>query len=604
MTMPGHVLALVDHPNLDVPLLPVLQELARRGHRVEALVVEHGRADNLRAAGLTVQVDPAALPVFLGATGPRLFLTAADMIPQHALGVRCELLCRQHGVPSLALEHAPFSLGHNDGFPPHLAFGADVMAVVGQEDARRYGLLGLDPRRLVVTGAPAMDGLTGMRDQARGSRGRGVTIFGQGHTWVGARSAQRCDADAWCAELASLYALLCARWPDTPLRIKPHPAEPAHGTAALYTRAIPPALAGRVQVLSTDTANRELILDSELVISFSSSVWLEARILDRAAVFLSLQQRTGRTAAHIEAMGGTWLPGRALDFTARFTPRLDELAACAVSRPPADEEILAAYAGPLDGRAAVRVADLAEELLASGPPDVDLPDLTFDGPGERPRLLRPQVSYAHYVHQQALAEEVMAAGVEQPFVLELAPEGSDLAAHLPLAFHWRHGEPLAGAPPVPAPLGWFDVVVAPDLWAGGLPDDPSAELTAMIALARRRLVFSVAAAAGDELFGAAAQLLATGDLDDALPDCRPDPQGLATLCRASGLSLRVQAVQNGASWCQSLLLENLGLDPEALLAVRRSLQAVGYPHEHGERGVRLVFTLSRPEETRPRNPGA
>ena len=87
MTMPGHVLALVDHPNLDVPLLPVLQELARRGHRVEALVVEHGRADNLRAAGLTVQVDPAALPAFLGATGPRLFLTAADMIPQHALGV-------------------------------------------------------------------------------------------------------------------------------------------------------------------------------------------------------------------------------------------------------------------------------------------------------------------------------------------------------------------------------------------------------------------------------------------------------------------------------------------------------------------------------------
>ncbi|MBK7672847.1 MAG: hypothetical protein IPJ24_15900 [bacterium] len=232
-----------------------------------------------------------------------------------------------------------------------------MMAVVGQDDARRYGLLGLDPRRLVVTGAPAMDGLTGMRDQARGSRGRGVTIFGQGHTWVGARSAQRCDADAWCAELASLYALLCARWPDTPLRIKPHPAEPAHGTAELYTRAIPPALAGRVQVLSTDTANRELILDSELVISFSSSVWLEARILDRAAVFLSLQQRTGRTAAHIEAMGGTWLPGRALDFTARFTPRLDELAARAASRPPADEEILAAYAGPLDGRAAVRVAD-------------------------------------------------------------------------------------------------------------------------------------------------------------------------------------------------------------------------------------------------------
>ncbi|MBK7672848.1 MAG: hypothetical protein IPJ24_15905 [bacterium] len=126
----------------------------------------------------------------------------------------------------------------------------------------------------------------------------------------------------------------------------------------------------------------------------------------------------------------------------------------------------------------------------------------------------------------------------------------------------------------------------------------------MIALARRRLVFSVAAAAGDELFGAAAQLLATGDLDDALPDCRPDPQGLATLCRASG---PVAARAGGAE--RRLVVPvaaagEPGLDPEALLAVRRSLQAVGYPHEHGERGVRLVFTLSRPEETRPRNPGA
>lgn len=595
MTTFGHILALVDHPNLDLPLLPVLRELAGRGHRTEALVVEHGRADRLRAESVPVVTDPAALTAFLAATGPRLFLTAADMIPQHALGVRCVLLCRERAVPTLSLEHAPFSLGHDDGFPPHLAFAADVMAVVGREDARRYQDLGLDPRRLVVTGAPALDALTGARAAARAGdrRGRGVVIFGQGHTWVGPGSAQGRDPDEWRAALSALYALLCDRWPDAPLRVKPHPAEPAHGTAEHYTRAIVAGLTGRVEVLPAETDNRELILGSALVISFSSSVWLEARILGRPAVFLSLQPRTGRTAADIAAMGGLWLPGREPDFAARLAPHLDALTARASAADSVDESVLSAYAGPLDGGAAARVAELATTLMASGPPEVELPELTFDGPGQRPRALRPQVSYAHYVHQQALADEVMAAGVEQPVVLELAPEGSDLVAHLPLAFHARHDGLVHDGPPVTARYGYFDVVVAPDLWAGGLPTDPAAELAAMMALARHRLVFSVAAGAGDELFAAAAGLLEAHDLEDALPGCRPDPAGLATLCRATGHRLRVHAVHNGASWCQALLLENLGLAPEALASVRRSLQAVGYPHELGERGVRLLFSLER-----------
>lgn len=40
-------------------------------------------------------------------------------------------------------------------------------------------------------------------------------------------------------------------------------------------------------------------------------------------------------------------------------------------------------------------------------------------------------------------------------------------------------------------------------------------------------------------------------------------------------------------------MENLGLDPESLYAVRRSLQAVGYPHERHDGGVRLVFVLEK-----------
>ncbi|MBK8167358.1 MAG: hypothetical protein IPK64_15555 [bacterium] len=595
-TTPGHVLVLVDHPNLDLLLLPLVGELAGRGHRVEVLVVEHGRSHRLREAGVQPSTDPAAFEAFLAASGPKLFVTGADLIPQHALGVRCEMLCRAHGVPSLALEHAPFSLGHDDGFPPHLAFGADVMALVGDEDARRYAALGLDPRRLVVTGSPAFDHLAVARETSSGTHAEavaGVTVFGQGHTWVGPHSSQRQDPQRWRAELAALYGALASRFPGAPIRVKPHPAEPAHGTDALYVDAVPPELAGRVEVLSTDSDNVPLILASSLVISFSSSVWLEARILGRTAVFFSLQPRLGRTAADIEAMGGLWLPGRTPDFAARLEPHLDRLAAEARVPRPAVGAVLDAYAGPVDGRATARVAELAERLLREGPPDVERPDLVFDDPASRPRQLRPQVGYARYVHLQALADEVMGAGVEQPVVLELAPSGSDLAAHLPLAFHFRREGLLAGGEPVLPKHGYFDVVVAPNLWAEGLPPNLALELASMLALARRRVVFSLVADAIDELQEAVANLLPADEQPDPLPRCRPSLDMLTTLCRTTGAQVQVRSIQNGASFVQALLLDHLGLDPDSLCAARRTLQAVAYPHEKREGGVRLVFTLSR-----------
>lgn len=598
-TMHGHILVLVDHPNLDVLMLPLIRELAGRGHRVEALVVEHGRAHRLREAGVQPTTDPAAFEAFLAEAGPRLFVTGADLIPQHALGVRCEVLCRAHGVPSLALEHAPFALGHDDGFPPHLAFGADVMALVGSEDARRYGVLGLDPKRLVVTGSPAFDALAVARNAASGGgaragAGAGVTIFGQGHTWVGPHSSQGQDPERWRAELTLLYRALATRFPEAPIRVKPHPAEPAHGTDVLYLDAVPPDLAGRVEVLPTESDNTPLILASSLVISFSSSVWLEARILGRAAVFFSLQPRTGRTAADIEAMGGVWLPGRTPDFAARLEPQLDRLVVAAREPGPAAVAVLEAYAGPVDGRATARVADLAERLLREGPPDVERPELVFDDPTSRPRLLRPQVGYARYAHLQALADEVMGAGVEQPVVLELAPAGSDLAAHLPLAFHFRREGLLAGGEPVLPKHGYFDVVVAPDLWADGLPPNLALELASMLALARRRVVFSLVADAIDELQEAVANLLPGDEQPDPLPRCRPPLDMLTALCRATGARVQVRAIHNGASFVQALLLDHLGLDPASLYAARRTLQAVAYPHEKRDGGVRLVFTLSRP----------
>jgi len=293
-----------------VVVLPVIRELTGRGHRVRALVCDFGRADRLQAAGVETTTNAAVFDAFLGASGPRLFLNAAD-----------------------------------------------CMALCGDEDARYYAKMGLDPRRLVVTGAPAFDHLATARAGGGGMAGKGVTIFGQGQTWVGPRSTLGHAPDAWCEELARLYRVLCRHFPDAPLRVKPHPAEAAHGIAALYERAVPADLAGRVQMLANaDDNNAQLILDSALVVSFSSSVWLEARFLGRTAAYFSLRPRSGRAGAELDALGGTWIPGRGLDLTARLEPHLDRLAQRAREPAPADENVLRRYVGPPDGRAAARAA--------------------------------------------------------------------------------------------------------------------------------------------------------------------------------------------------------------------------------------------------------
>lgn len=586
---PGCILALVDHPNVDIVLMPVLAELIERGHRVSAMVLDHGREERLHAAGFATTRDAAALDSFLAAGGPRLFLNAADQVPQHARGVRCDLQCRESGVPSLTVQHATFAVARDVPYGAHLAFAADRMAVHGDDDAAHYAASGIDPRRLVVTGAPAYDALARVRAQHL-PVGEGIAVFGQTQTWVGPRSTLGHDPEAWCAGIARLYEVLAARFPGSPVRVKPHPAEEAHGLADLWRCSVPAALTGRVEVVPPTADNAQLIAGSALVLSFSASVWLEARCLDRAAVYFSLRDRTGAAAADLAALGGTWLPGRGLDLADRLESKLDRLAELARAPQAADEAQLRRYVGPLDGGAAARVADLAERMLVEGPPDVVVPDLVFDSPEARPRLLRRQAGYARYVHLQSLADEVTAAGVEHPRVLELAPEGSDLVAHLPLAVHERRGGLLAGTD---LPGGPYDVVVAPDLWQEGLPPDPVAEIIAMIALARRRVVFSVAVDAIDEMHELAVRLLQRGPLVDAPPPCRPGADGVVALCRATGIHARVHGIHHTTSYCQALVVENLGLEADSLAAVRLALQASGYQKERCAGGVRLVFVLDR-----------
>ncbi|MFH2051760.1 MAG: hypothetical protein ABIK96_04760 [bacterium] len=589
----GAVLALVDHPNLDILLGPVLKLLLDRGHRARAMVVQAGRPDRLAALGVPLVEDLEGLDRFLEGDGPRVMINGADMIPQHTLGIQADLACRARDIPTLTLEHAPFAVAYDDGFPPHVDFAADVMAVIGEVDRQEYLALGIDPSRLVVTGSPPFDQLVQTREARSGveSAPRDIAVFSQSHTWAGPRSSQGHDLEAWRDQWRLLYEVLGERFPEARILVKPHPAEPFHGTDRIYLDAVPAGMAGRIEVLPTEADNAGLILGSRFVLSFSSTVWLEARILGRPCAFFPLQKRGGRLARDVEALGGIWIPGKSLDFVERLRPHLDRLGDLETGLPEGD--LLERYAGPLDGGATARIAAAVERLLEEGPPPAAPPALVFDGEGVLARRLRPQTSYANYVHLEALARAAQVPERPQPFVLGVVGRHRSLRDHLPLAQYSEvQGFPETGGLLPFADLA-FDCVIAPDLLLAGEASAHPRMLAELLRLARVKVVTSLPTGLGRERLLDLAGLV---ELDLGRRLEFGTDQDLAALDRfvrdVPGVKVTVKDCHHAMSWLQSEILENLGLEPDALEAVRLSLQAVGPRHEARGHCVRRIYILT------------
>jgi len=504
------------------------------------------------------------------------------------------LLCRGAGIPTLTLEHAPFAIAYDGILPPHLEFAADRMAVIGEQDRRQYLALGVAPERLVVTGCPAFDSLrtTAAKNGGKTNALTDIALFGQNHTWTGPRSLLALDPDAWAAQLGRFYAVLGEAFPAARIRIKPHPAEPFHDTDKLYLQSVPAAMKDRVELLPTDTDNATLILDSALVISFSSTIWLEARILGRPCAFFSITERSGRLADDVRNMGGIWISGDGLDFIDRFVPHLPRLQQATAAPADCDAELLAAYAGPATGTATGRVVAAIEDLLAAGAPPVEMPTLIFDRENTDPRRLWPAIPYADYVHLQTVADEAMIVPQTRPLVLAVMPDDYRLAQHMPVARVTGYHETIAAGSRLPFADGAFDVVVAPDLWARVAAEDRAAILAEMLRVAGQRVITSTATAEGSRQYAEIVNLL--GLDPDHLPafSDAPDPESIARIIRQHGANLRLKSCHQVASWMQAMILEGLGLEYASAAALRSSLQAAGYSHEHRGIAVRTLHIIT------------
>ena len=99
------VFVLIDHPNLDYLLVPVVRRLHRSGRvRVVPCVCDFGNESLLREAGIPYTRQLDAFGEFVRTPGRKLFLNGAhaDWGP-HLRGKQLDLACRERGAVGTAL---------------------------------------------------------------------------------------------------------------------------------------------------------------------------------------------------------------------------------------------------------------------------------------------------------------------------------------------------------------------------------------------------------------------------------------------------------------------------------------------------------------------
>ncbi len=362
------VAVMIDHPNLDILMMPVISELQSRGHDVQALVTGCGVSDRLAAGGFAFTEDEAVMDRFLAADGPRLFLNGADLVPHHPRGMDFDRRCAEAGVPTLTLEHAPFAVDWDGPFPEDWKFAADRMAMVGQDDVRHYREIGVPDERMVLTGLPQHDPLFRARAARDSAPPRdGVALFGRNHSFTGERSAEGLDPEAWAGTMRDLVQVIAAAFPDDPIRIKPHAAEPYHRTDGLYFRAMPFNLRNRISLLDTRQLNEEIFQVSRCALTFSASVMLEAALCGVPVVFFDHVGRSRQWRDDMRQAGVVVADAALDDFASGLVGVIEEVAERLQNPPRAPEWFVAKYAHRFDGRSAARVCDVIERMAAGAP---------------------------------------------------------------------------------------------------------------------------------------------------------------------------------------------------------------------------------------------
>jgi GT2 family glycosyltransferase/Flp pilus assembly protein TadD len=585
------VLALVDHPNLDLIIVPVLLELRKRGVQTKVLVTHAGRTELLKQKNISFQTEIDIEREFFLLEGQKLFLNAADQtFPAHAIGRKFDELCRTHGIPSLTLEHASFAMSAK--ITESYLFSADKMALFGTADYEEFRKLGVPSEKLVLTGFPPFDEYF---EFIRGNtfvKSKCIYFAGQNHTFITGPGFYK--PGEWAGCLRSIYRTLLSNFPDLHIRVKPHPAEPYHKTVGIYSDAIEPEFKSRIQVVDSKYSNIQGISNSSFVVTFSSSVLLEALLLRKRAFMISISKNLSRGLADAQKLGikilQTSLSDVLTDIADKFEDSIKDVKESICNECIIPEDFLENYIYKLDGKSSERIADAVLKMME------DNKKMALQDTTEVNRPIFGEIGFERYQRLMGIAEEAIIEGQTTYTLLDIGSHDNAFKKFVPGADYFSYNGFISKAQKTFYKDSSFDVVVAADVLEHVKPEDRKAFLLELIRLAKKKVVFSFPSerAADFEKF---VLTIIPGHkwLQEHVENGLPDRCEIENIFNEIGVPYQAKPNHSLASWVYSVIFDHSNFDQKLKQRLNEFFQKRCFEMENNEPAYRYIYTVAIPQ---------
>ncbi len=369
------VFVLIDHPNLDYLLVPVIEELKKTGTiHVVSCVCNDGNTELLEKRNIPYNTDVRSFNLFVSRPGKKLFLNAADMnYPEYQLGWELDDICRKKGIPSLSVEHAAHSMYGKLG--RNAIVNADRIAIAGSCEFDEYRELGVSSEKLVITGCPKYDeyvyllnetdsGRTYVSEKTKKEKGQ-ILLVGANHGPV--KMVRSHSEEQWVNVLKKVFGVLEKRFKNADIVIKPHPAETYYDTVKLYENAIDENDKSRIKIIDPHSSIPHVILDSNFVLSFSPSVMLESMLLNTPVVLLSNLGNPESTIRPCEDEGAVIIRPDWSDIDRLLDNTLSEKVIESLSDIRPSDGFIERFVHRWDGKSSNRIAYLIVNMIEENP---------------------------------------------------------------------------------------------------------------------------------------------------------------------------------------------------------------------------------------------
>jgi GT2 family glycosyltransferase/glycosyltransferase involved in cell wall biosynthesis len=589
------VLALIDHPNLDRIIVPVVVKLRDRGVKVKVLIAKAGRTEICSKEQVPYSTEIHTVNEFLNLEGDKLFLNAADQyFDPHKLGRDIDEICRSHSIPSLTVEHGPFAMAGTlrESLRDNILFCADKMAVIGKSDFDIYTQLGVSPDRLLLTGFPPFDEYSEFIRNKPFKKGDYIYLAGCNHPYV-IKPSSYYERSAWTAFLKHIYEVLLHVFPDLDLVIKPHPAEAFHNTVALYEDAISDDFRSRIRIADPRDSNIEWIYHSAFVFSFSSSILLESILLQKNVFCISIAAEMPAGLWDAEKLGIRFVKTSATaivsDLSDKLLTMMRDNGERLRERVDASDDFMEKYFYKFDGKSSERVADAIISMMEKSTSQIGGSLMSLSK--ERPVF--KDIGFERYQRLMGIAEE---AGSQEPAGYTLLDVGSldgMFRRFVPESEYFSFQGFITGNQGTPYQDNAFDVVVAADVLEHVPEGDREPFLRELVRIARKKVVFSFPGEGSEGVENFILTILPDHRwLKEHKANMLPRTEDVNTILDRLGLTYQVKPNHSLASWVLSVLFDNMNIDVAVRHHINSFMQEQFFNAENRDPAYRYIYTVT------------